>query len=110
MNSVLEIITSNAVLEIIEQGNMVVLEDNQAIVEVVSPGQTIINTTGGSSGFEHTQVAAAATWTIAHGLGRLPNVAVYLNSGEEVETDVTSTSTQVSITFPTATAGKAVLT
>jgi hypothetical protein len=69
---------------------------------------------GGSSGdpgYEYTQSTPLATWTIPvpGAMGRRPNVAVYV-AGEMVETDVTSSLTEVVITFPEPTAGTAVLT
>lgn len=61
-----------------------------------------------SAGIQHTQSVPSGSWVIAHGLGRLPNVAVYV-SGELVETDVVATSSTVTVTFPSPTAGVAVL-
>lgn len=63
-----------------------------------------------TAGTVHDQTVAAATWTISHTFGRRPNVAVYLDSGEEVDADVVSTSTQVTITLPAPMTGQAVLT
>jgi hypothetical protein len=60
-------------------------------------------------GLMHTQATPAATWTIPHLLGRLPVVATYLTSGEEVDTDLDATTDQVVITWPAPTAGWAVL-
>ncbi len=57
-----------------------------------------------------TQGAPAASWNFTHGLGRLPSVAVYLDSGEEVETDVVASINDVTITWPEPVAGKLVLT
>lgn len=47
----------------------------------------------------------AATWTLSHGLGRVPTVQVYLNSGEQVLTDVQASTTQITATFPSPQAG-----
>jgi len=63
-----------------------------------------------TSGAVHDQTVAAATWTISHTLGRRPNVALYLDSGEEVEADIVSTTTQVTITLPAPMTGQAILT
>lgn len=52
---------------------------------------------------------AASTWTIPHTLGRIPVVAVYVD-GHEVLADVSATDLAVTVTFPTPTAGTAVLT
>jgi microcompartment protein CcmL/EutN len=108
-NSVIEIVATTSLIEVIEQGDLVVLDGNASVVEVISTGSVTINTTGGG-GQVHTQAAAAATWIIAHSLGRLPSVTIYLNSGEEVDTDITATSTSVTVTFPAATPGFAILT
>jgi hypothetical protein len=67
--------------------------------------------TGGTTGFMHTQSTPSAQWVITiPSMGRLPNVAIYLTSGESVLTDFTVTNTLVTITFPSATAGYAVMT
>lgn len=42
----------------------------------------------------------ASTWTLAHPLGRVPTVQVYLASGEAVLTDVAATAFQITVTFP----------
>jgi hypothetical protein len=42
----------------------------------------------------------AATWVLGHSLGRVPTVQVYLSTGETVLTDVTATTTQITVTFP----------
>lgn len=42
----------------------------------------------------------AATWALSHALGRVPTVQVYLSTGESVLTDVTATTTQITVTFP----------
>lgn len=57
-----------------------------------------------------TQSAPASTWTVPHSLGRRPVVELYLPSGQQVFTDVVSSTTQVVATFGTPTAGYAVLT
>jgi hypothetical protein len=65
----------------------------------------------GGTGYMHTQSSPAAQWYITFpDLGRLPNVQIYLTSGEFIITDVLSTSTSVTVTFPSATAGYAVIT
>lgn len=51
----------------------------------------------------------AGTWTLTHTLGRLPSVDVYLPSGEKILTDVTTSDTQVVVTFSQPTAGYVVL-
>ena len=47
----------------------------------------------------------AATWVLSHPLGRVPTVQVYLGSGESVLTDLTATTTQITVTFPSPQAG-----
>jgi hypothetical protein len=65
----------------------------------------------GGTGYMHTQSTPAAQWFITFpDLGRLPSVQIYLTSGEAILTDVVSTSTSVTVTFPSATAGYAVIT
>lgn len=63
-----------------------------------------------AAGIEFVKATPEAEWTITHGLGRRPLVAVYLATGEEVEADVVSDATQVVVTFPSPTAGSVVLT
>lgn len=58
----------------------------------------------------HTQASPLATWTIPHTLGRRPAVAVYLDSGEEVEADVTVSNVSVTVTFASPVSGVALLT
>jgi len=70
---------------------------------------SLVGPTGPSAGYVHTQPSAAATWSITHGRGRLPDVAIYVG-GVLVEADVAATTTTASISFPAPTAGYAVLT
>ena len=42
----------------------------------------------------------AATWILPHPLGRVPTVQVYLSTGEAVLTDVSATTSQITVTFP----------
>jgi hypothetical protein len=66
---------------------------------------------GGGAGYMHTQGTPAAQWHVTFPeLGRLPSVQIYLTSGENILTDIVSTSTSVTVTFPSATAGYAVIT
>jgi hypothetical protein len=66
---------------------------------------------GGGAGYMHTQSSPSAQWHITFpDLGRLPSVQIYLTTGEFIITDVLSTSTSVTVTFPSATAGYAVIT
>lgn len=61
------------------------------------------------SGFQYNQNSPASSWPIAHSLGRIPAVSVYV-AGEEVFADVSASSSLVVITFPTPYAGVAILT
>jgi hypothetical protein len=84
-------------------------------VPVVIPqslnGAASLPVTGGASGYMHTQSSPLAQWYITiPDLGRLPNVQIYLTSGEMILTDLVSTNSSVTITFPNPTAGFAVIT
>src|SRR5688500_11755100 len=65
---------------------------------------------GGSAGYEYVQSTPLATWTIPVpvGMGRRPNVDVYI-AGELIDSDVSASSTQVVVTFPSPQVGTAVL-
>lgn len=41
----------------------------------------------------------AASWVLAHPLGRVPTVQVYLATGEAVLADVSATSAQITVSF-----------
>lgn len=66
---------------------------------------------GGGSGasyYLHTQASPAATWQVAHGLGRTPNISVIRTDGTVAYADVDHASTSLAvITFPTSIAGTA---
>lgn len=62
----------------------------------------------GSGAQIHQQTTPTATWTVTHTFGRLPAVDLYI-AGVLVEADVEATTTSVTVTFPTPTAGYAVL-
>ena len=47
----------------------------------------------------------SSTWILAHSLGRVPTVQVYLDTGESVLTDLIATTTQITVTFPSPHAG-----
>jgi hypothetical protein len=51
------------------------------------------------------EAALASTWVLGHGLGRVPTVQVYLNTGEAVLSDVAATTTQITVTFPSSQQG-----
>jgi hypothetical protein len=46
------------------------------------------------------EASLASTWVLAHPLGRVPTVHVYLSTNEPVLTDVSVTTTQITVTFP----------
>lgn len=56
----------------------------------------------------YVQSTPLATWTIPNPFERLPAVSLYVN-GESVETDVTATTTFITITWPYPVAGVAVI-
>lgn len=64
---------------------------------------------GGSAALLFTQATPAASWSIPHAFGRVPDVIVYSASGEVIYPDVSATSTAAYITFSIPTAGSAVL-
>jgi hypothetical protein len=58
--------------------------------------------------YRHIQNAPLATWTIVHNLNFYPNVTVFNTANDQVEGNVTHTNdTTLTITFSSATAGKA---
>jgi hypothetical protein len=58
--------------------------------------------------YRHIQNAALTTWSITHNLNFYPNVTVFNTAGDQVEGSVTHIDeTQVTISFSSATAGKA---
>ena len=59
-------------------------------------------------GFDHAQLAASATWTIAHNLGYRPSVSTFSAGGVEMMASVTHLSTNVlQLNFNTPVAGSA---
>ena len=50
-------------------------------------------------------VSPAGTWTITHGLGRVPAVQVFLASGEAILPDITVDATHITATFASPRAG-----
>lgn len=47
----------------------------------------------------------AATWNLAHPLGHVPAVQVYLTNGEPVLADLVATDSRITVTFPAPQAG-----
>jgi len=65
-------------------------------------------TGGGDLNYVHNQSAPAATWTVAHALGKYPAVDVVDTGGSTVLPDIHYDSTsQVTLSFGSATSGKA---
>lgn len=63
---------------------------------------------GAGSSYTHTQSSASATWIIDHGLARKVNVTIYDSIGTPVYADVVhGTTSQTTITFPSAITGSA---
>jgi len=62
---------------------------------------------GSGSVYVHTQSTPAATWTITHGLGRVPHNVQVLIGGVEVFTDTTLDAVHVVLEFPTPVTGEA---
>lgn len=69
---------------------------------------TLEDPSGAGTGFAYTQVSASAQWVIPHAMGRIPAVDVYVG-GNLVGVDVSATTTNVVITFPSPQSGVAVL-
>jgi hypothetical protein len=104
----IEILPAQRLIEIVEAERIRTVEVPGRVVEIVEVGRLVVNMSGTSTQ-QHTQVAPAATWIIAHALGRRPAVSIYLSTGEAVETDVIATDTTVNITFPSPFSGWAIL-
>lgn len=65
---------------------------------------------GVNRSYVHTQGAAAATWTITHGLGRYPSVMVVDSAGTVVHGGIAYNSIdELVVTFSAAFSGKAFL-
>lgn len=61
----------------------------------------------GASAYVHVQSSPAATWSITHGLGRVPHGVQILIAGEEVFTDTQIDAVHVVLTFPSPLSGEA---
>lgn len=62
---------------------------------------------GSADAVTHVQSTPAATWTIPHGLGRVPSVVTVWIGGDLVDTDTHADATHVVLTFAAPTAGEA---
>lgn len=56
-----------------------------------------------------TQASPSASWLINHSFGRKPSVTVYDSAGEQIDADITVTDTQVTVFWPSAVTGSAIL-
>jgi hypothetical protein len=99
------------ILKLVDNGKTRIFKTDTRRLELRSAGSIVINNTinNNNGGFEHTQTTPSATWIIPHTLGRLPSVKIYI-AGREVGADVEATLSSVTITFPSAISGKAVIT
>jgi hypothetical protein len=62
---------------------------------------------GGDLSYVHTQVSAAATWNVVHGLGKYPSVSVVDSGGNELLASVVYVDANtLTVTFGAATSGK----
>jgi hypothetical protein len=94
---------------------------NNTIVQAIQQPQTTVTTTSSSGGlspaqipdlvsYQHTQSAAASSWTIEHNLNFMPNVTVVDSGGNLVEANITYTSvTVLTVAFSSAISGVAYL-
>ena len=55
--------------------------------------------------FTYYQYARSASWSFTHPLGRTPIVSVYLLDGTQIEADVQTTTTTISVAFNMPVAG-----
>lgn len=61
-------------------------------------------------GYQYNQITPLATWAIElSGWTRVPDVSIYTSLGEQVDADITASTSQVSILFPYPFAGYAIL-
>lgn len=59
----------------------------------------------GSASFSHHQTSPSANWSVNHLLNRIPNVDVYLETGEQVLADIIVTETTINVVFAQAQLG-----
>jgi hypothetical protein len=71
-------------------------EPEQSVAAIIGPP----GPPGPSSQPLRINASLASTWILSHPLGRLPTVHVYLSTNEPVLTDVSITTTQITVTFP----------
>lgn len=61
---------------------------------------------GAGVAYVHVQSSPAATWSVIHGLGRVPHNVQVLIGGVEVFTDTQIDDTAVTLTFPSPESGE----
>ena len=62
-----------------------------------------------TTSIRYTQDAPLATWIFSHPFGREPSVSIYDNVGNEIDADVSTTNTHVTIQFGQPLAGSAII-
>jgi len=96
-------------------------EDTEGIVYLATPAEAQAGTNSNkaitpstlkhvlmsldTSRFSHEQTSPSASWNITHPLNKIPNVDVYLSTGEQVITDISVTETSINVTFAQAQTG-----
>lgn len=96
------------VVEVVDPFPVTVVEAPPAVpdVEVLAvPGPP--GAAGSGAFYVHTQGTAAGTWTIPHGLGRIPHAVTVYIAGELVDTDTHVDAIYVVLTFAAPAAGVA---
>jgi hypothetical protein len=86
-----------------------VVNEPPAVLAVASPAMGPMGPAGppGGGASVHTQASPAATWSITHGLGRVPHAVTVYIGGEQVFTDCQVDATTVVLTFPSPMTGEA---
>lgn len=99
---------------IVQNLEKLIVTNNIETIVVDSPngGSVVVSSIGvqGAPGasnavVRYDQIAPAATWIVNHTKGYVPIVQIYLATGERVESDIVGTTTIITVTFPSATAG-----
>ena len=73
-----------------------------------TPDVYMLELFGTDKDYKHVQSGAAATWSVAHNLGKFPSVTVKLADGTQVEAAVTHTNeNNLTITFSSSNSGTA---
>lgn len=84
--------------------DIIIVKQTNNIVGVSATGPQ--GPAGSGSVHQYTQSTPSASWVIVHNLGRAVSAEVFLNTGEEVITDVINTSTStLTINFASVQSG-----